>query len=223
MKAFVVEDEEKISKVVEESLVAAGISVETCDDGNLASERLSFSTFDVILLDWMLPGKSGVELLREIREAEIHTPVLMLTARASIEDKVKGLDTGADDYLAKPFYVEELVARVKALLRRTAGLPETERKVHEVEIDLIKHEVKVKGIDLRLTTREFNLLEFMTRNPGTIHTRVQLLEHVWGLHFDPKTNLVDVYIKRIREKLEEADVKELIETIRGVGYRVRKD
>ena len=171
----------------------------------------------------MLPGMDGLAVLKELRAKKNFTPVILLTARSGLEDRLTGLNAGADDYLPKPFYVDELIARLYAVTRRSTGETMTRRSIGPLNLDIAQRTIQVGEAIAELTTREFNLLEYLTRQPGRVFTRVQILEHVWNYDFDPNTNIVDVYIRRIRKKLEEHDTKapEWIESVRGVGYRFR--
>jgi DNA-binding response OmpR family regulator len=174
-----------------------------------------------MVLDIMLPGRDGLSVLRELRNRRISLPVLLLTARDRLEERVEGLNLGADDYLAKPFYAEELAARLNALLRRSSGGPPSEMRVADLTLDLIKREARRAGKKIEMTTREFDLLAYLMRSPGRVFTRTQINEHVWDIHFDTGTNVVDVAIARIRKKIDEGAPVKLIETVRGVGYRIR--
>jgi len=176
----------------------------------------------VILLDIMLPGRDGLSILKGLRKAGSATPAILLTARNELDDRVEGLNLGADDYLAKPFFVEELVARLHAMVRRVSGERQNILTVGHIKLDRISREVTSGGEAVELTGREFNLIEYLMRSPGRVFTRTQILEHVWGYDFDPSTNVVDVCIQRIRKKLGTAEGVSPIESVRGVGYRLRK-
>jgi DNA-binding response OmpR family regulator len=171
----------------------------------------------------MLPGRDGLSILKGLRKEKNTVPVILLTARSGLDERVEGLNLGADDYLPKPFYMDELLARIKAVSRRSSG--EQLSVIHHggILINLIKREVKREDDVLELTTREFNLLELLMRSPGRVYSRTQLLEHVWGYDFDPQTNVVDVYIRRVRNKIDLPDEPSLIEAVRGVGYRLRAE
>jgi two-component system OmpR family response regulator len=222
MKLLLVEDERKIADFVIEGLETRGVDVEQADNGHTGCERALSAEHDVIVLDIMLPGRDGLSILCELRKKEISTPVLLLTARNELGDRVKGLELGADDYLAKPFYVEELYARVQALTRRDR---QSSLQVGEIRLDRVSREASYRGHAIELTGREFSLLEYLMRSPGEVFTRSQILEHVWGYDFDPSTNVVDVCIKRIRAKMEvlveSPGEKSPIEAVRGAGYRFR--
>ncbi len=226
MKVLLIEDERKIADFVTAGFREQGFVVEHCADGNLGYEAARRGGYDVILLDIMLPGRDGLSILKALRRAGDATPVLLLTARNELDDRVEGLNLGADDYLAKPFFFEELLARVQALLRRVSGERQNFLVVGELRLDRIAREVTWCSKAVDLTSREFNLIEYLMRSPGRVLTRTQILEHVWGYDFDPSTNVVDVCIQRIRKKLAslegEAAAESPIESVRGVGYRFRK-
>jgi len=226
MKVLLIEDERKIADFVAAGFREQGFVVEHCADGNLGYEAARRGGHDVILLDIMLPGRDGLSILKALRRAGDATPVLLLTARNELDDRVEGLNLGADDYLAKPFFFEELLARVQALLRRVSGERQNFLVVGELRLDRIAREVTWCSKAVDLTSREFNLIEYLMRSPGRVLTRTQILEHVWGYDFDPSTNVVDVCIQRIRKKLAslegEAAAESPIESVRGVGYRFRK-
>ena len=221
MKVLVVEDEKRILQFVKKGLEEAGFTIDTCENGNDGLERATSQAYDVVVLDIMLPGRDGLSVLRQLREKKNAVPVLLLTARTALDERVEGLNLGADDYLTKPFYVEELIARLHALGRRSTGQTLTVLQTGELVVNLVTREVTHAGKDIRLTSREFELLEYLMRSPGRVFTRTQILEHVWSYDFDPNTKLVDVHIQRLRKKLGAAG-DSLIETIRGVGYRFKK-
>jgi len=224
MKILLVEDEQKIADFICEGMRTKNFSVTHCADGNQGYEIASKNTFDIIILDIMLPGRDGLDILRSIRQMGIDTPVILLTARNELGDRVQGLEMGADDYLAKPFYVEELNARIQALLRRQAGTQQHVIEVGSLQLDCINRSINCQGQSVELTSREFSLLEYLMRSPNKVLTRGQLLEHVWGYDFDPCTNVVDVCIKRIRRKLTSLEsagkMVGAIESVRGTGYRL---
>ncbi len=224
MKILLVEDEQKIADFVCEGLRAKNFSVTHCADGNQGYEVASKNIHDAIILDIMLPGRDGLDILRSLRQTGIDTPIILLTARNELGDRVKGLELGADDYLAKPFYVEELIARLHALLRRHEGKPQHVVEVGSLRLDCINRRINCHGQSVELTSREFSLLEHLMRSPNQVLTRGQLLEHVWGYDFDPCTNVVDVCIKRIRRKLASLEnagkMVGAIESVRGTGYRL---
>lgn len=226
MNVLLVEDESRIADFVREGLAERGLRVETCSDGDTGFERALAGGHDIILLDIMLPGRDGLTVLRDLRARGVTTPVILLTARNELGDRVEGLNLGADDYVAKPFYVEELAARIGALLRRLSGDRNGRLQVGNLALDRLERVVTCQGHAIELTTREFNLLEYLMRSAGAVRTRTQILEHVWGYDFDPSTNLVDVCIQRIRRKIASIDAAaegagSPIESVRGVGYRFR--
>ena len=218
MKVLLVEDEKKIASFVRKGLEAQGFSVTVSDNGDKASELALAGSFDVILLDIMLPGRDGLSILKELRERRNTVPVILLTARSEMNQRVEGLNLGADDYITKPFFMDELLARLRAVVRRTSG--ETLSVLHAgpLMLNLITREAKYGDEEIIFAPREFSLLEHLMRSPGMVFTRTQLLEQVWGYGFDPQTNLVDVCIRRIREKIDR-DGHQFIATVRSVGYR----
>jgi len=223
MNILLVEDEKKIVDFVCCGFREQGFTIDHSADGNEGYEKASQREYDVIVLDIMLPGRDGLSILKALRKAGNPTPVLLLTARNELDDRVEGLNLGADDYLAKPFFVEELIARIYALQRRISGERQNILAVGDLRLDRISREVNWHGHAVDLTGREFNLIEYLMRSPGRVFTRTQILEHVWGYDFDPSTNVVDVCIQRIRKKIVATGNAELpIESVRGVGYRFRK-
>lgn len=226
MNVLLIEDERKIADFVCAGFKEQGFLVERCEDGDSGYAAATAGDYDVIVLDIMLPGRDGLSILKSLRRAGNNTPIILLTARNELDDRVEGLSLGADDYLAKPFYVEELIARVHALRRRVSGERQNILAVEGLSLDRISREVTWQGRAVDLTSREFNLIEYLMRSPGRVFTRTQILEHVWGYDFDPSTNVVDVCIQRIRRKIAsitpDAEAHSFIESIRGVGYRFRK-
>jgi two-component system OmpR family response regulator len=216
MKILVVEDESKIAAFVRKGLEAQGFAVTVLNDGNDALEWATKQPFDVIVLDIMLPGRDGLSILKELRERKNTVPIILLTARSEANERVAGLNLGADDYVTKPFFMDELLARINAVARRTSVL-----HAGQLTLNLITREARYGGEEIIFAPREFSLLEHLMRTPGNVFTRTQLLEQVWGYGFDPQTNLVDVCIRRIREKTDR-DGHNFIETVRGVGYRFNK-
>lgn len=223
MKILVVEDDRKISTFVSKGLKEQGYVVDVCNDGDEGLNLAMGESYDVILLDIMLPGRDGLSILRALRAEKNTVPVILITARSGLNERVEGLNLGADDYLPKPFYMEELIARIIAVSRRASG--EQLSIVHYcgLTLNMITREVKRGDNVLELTSREFNLLELLLRSPGRVYSRTQLLEHVWGYDFDPQTNVVDVYIRRVRSKIDLPNEPSLVETVRGVGYRIRAE
>ena len=224
MRLLLVEDEQKIADFICEGLSAKDFVVTHCADGHEGYEVGSNNIFDIIILDIMLPGRDGLDILSSLRKAGIDTPVILLTARNELGDRVQGLEMGADDYLAKPFYVEELYARIQALLRRNGGTQQNTIQVGTLQLDCINRSLKCRDQSVELTRREFSLLEYLMRSPNKVLTRGQILEHVWGFDFDPCTNVVDVCIKRIRRKIASLEnagkMIGAIESVRGTGYRL---
>lgn len=227
MKVLLIEDEYAIAEFVSAGLAAHGMTVTHLDDGQRGLEEALRARHDAILLDLMLPGRDGLDVLRELRGAGVTTPVILLTARNELGDRVKGLELGADDYLAKPFYVEELAARLHAVLRRLSGERRQTVQAAGLELDRLARTARWHGQTVELTGREFALLEYLVRSPGHVFTRAQILEHVWGYDFDPSTNIVDQCVRRIRSHLGDVDASgdaaAVIESVRGVGYRCRPD
>ena len=223
MKILVVEDEKKIASFVKKGLSEAGFAVEVAYNGDDGYRRAAHESFDAVVLDIMLPGRDGLSILRGLREKKNAVPVILLTARSELREKLDGLNLGADDYLTKPFYMEELIARLQAVTRRGGGQGLSLLQAGDLVVNLVTREVRRGETPVELTAREFGLLEYLVRSPGRVLTRTQILEHVWGYDFDPQTNLVDVYVQRVRKKIAPNGEEELIETLRGVGYRCRKD
>ena len=221
VKVLVAEDEGETLAYLARGLRELGHSVETAADGRDALFHGAGGGFDVIVLDRMLPGIDGMVVLKSLRAAGVATPVLMLTALARVEDRVDGLEAGADDYLVKPFAFSELTARVAALARRPAGVAaETALRAGPLELDLLKREARRDGRRIDLQARELALLEHLLRNAGRVVTRTMLLERVWDFHFDPKTNIVETHISRLRAKLNAGGEQDLIQTVRGAGYLI---
>jgi two-component system, OmpR family, response regulator len=223
MKILVVEDETKIAAFVRKGLEEAGFVVDHADHGDDGYHLATTGSYDVIVLDIMLPGRDGISILRQLRERKNATPVILLTARSELNERLDGLNQGADDYLTKPFFIEELVARIHALMRRASGNEISVLKLADLSVNLITREITRGGDPIELTAREFALLGYLLRSPGRVYTRTQIHEHVWNYDFDPGTNLVDVYVQRLRKKLGGSDKPALIETVRGVGYRMIKE
>ncbi len=223
MRLLVVEDEKKISSLICRRLGEEGFEVDLLEDGNDVRPRAAVQPYDAVVLDIMLPGADGLTVLRQLREGGIKSPVLLLSARGEVSARVAGLNQGADDYLPKPFAMDELVARLRALLRRASGEQLSFYKVGDLAMNLLSREVFRGQRKVELTKREFGLLQFLMRSAGQVLTRTQIQEHVWNYHFDPQTNLVDVYIQRVRRKVDEGEPVRLIHTVRGAGYCVKAD
>ncbi|MFB2934770.1 response regulator transcription factor [Aerosakkonemataceae cyanobacterium BLCC-F154] len=222
MHVLFVEDEAKIANFVCAGLKEQGFVVDYCDNGNDGYLRAMENEYDVLILDIMLPGKDGLAILKSLRKAGRNIPVILLTARNELDDRLEGLNLGADDYITKPFFVEELIARIHAVIRRVSGERQNILSVGSLKLDRITRQVTCDRQLVELTTREFNLLEYLMRSPGRVFTRTQILEHVWGYDFNPNTNLVDVCIQRLRKKIERVGGADWIESVRGVGYCFRK-
>ena len=224
MRVLVVEDERKVASFIRQGLEEEGHAVEVFTDGEAALEALlAGPSPDLVVLDVMLPRRDGFSVLRKLRERRVATPVLLLTARDAVSDKVTGLDLGADDYLTKPFAFEEFLARVRTLLRRGTGQRVPVLRMADLELDPATREVTRGGRRITLTTREYALLEYFLRSVGRVLTRPMLAEHVWGLDFDPESNIIDVYVGYLRRKIEADGAPRLLHTIRGAGYVLRAD
>lgn len=223
MRLLVVEDEPRISKFICQGLREASYAVDATDNGLEALEFTHAAEYDLIVLDIMLPGMDGLTLLKRWRNDGIQTPVLLLTARDSLEDRVVGLDNGADDYLVKPFAFPELLARIRALLRRPPLQTDNVLRIGDLELDTIHHEVRRGGRIIELSQREFMLLNYLMRHPNQVLTRTQIAEHIWNFDFSSDTNIVDVYIGYLRRKIDRDYTPALIRTVRGIGYRISAD
>jgi two-component system OmpR family response regulator len=219
MRVLVVEDDNKIASFVVNGLKQSGFAVDRCADGEEALTFVQSTPYDVAVVDVMLPQLDGLSLVGKMRKQNIRVPVIILSAKASVEDRVKGLQTGADDYLTKPFAFSELLARIQALIRRSTNAAEpTKLSVGDLTLDLLTREVKRGHEAIELQSREFSLLEYLMRNPGRVVTKTMILEHIWDYSFDPQTNVVDVLVHRLRAKVDKDFPKKMIQTIRGVGY-----
>lgn len=223
MRILIVEDEKKVALFLKKGLQAEAITVDIAVDGLEAAAMIREGVYDAVILDIMLPRKNGLQVLQEVRREKIGTPILMLTAKSDVEDRVEGLNLGADDYLAKPFAFSEVLARVRAIVRRkgTDQAPSLLR-VGDLQMDLLARRVERGGQHIDLTNKEFELLEYLLRNKGRVLSRIILMEHIWDMHFDSETNIVDVVINRLRRKLDDAFSRKLIHTVRGVGYTIRE-
>jgi len=222
MRILVVEDERKTASFIRKALQAEGLAVDVLHEGDAVVPAVLFGRFSVVVLDIMLPGRDGLSILRALREQRCTTPVLLLTARGSVGERVEGLNLGADDYLAKPFALAELVARVRALERRGRESPLTVLRLADLSMDTVHRRVQRAGAIIELTAREYRLLEFLMRSSGQVCARMAIVEGVWDYDFDPGTNLVDVYVMRLREKIDADREPKLIHTVRGVGYLLRE-
>ena len=220
MRILVVEDEPGIANFISDGLTEEGFAVDLALNGRKGLELLEINAYDVVLLDWMLPGMSGIELCREARRRRSNVPIIFLTAKDTVDDTVFALDTGGNDYIRKPFRFEELLARVRVQLRSRAG-EDPVLRARDLELDPRTHTVARGGKEIPLTPREFALLEFLLRNKGKVCTRTLIIEHVWDMHFDANTSVIDVYVKYLRAKVDQDGDPSLIETVRGVGYVIR--
>lgn len=222
MRILLVEDENKIASFIARGLKEEHYVVDIADDGEKALFLAEINVYDLIILDIMLPRKSGVAVCRELRGKKIDAPILILTAKDTVRDKVIGLDSGADDYLAKPFAFDELLARVRALLRRKTTGKTTLLKVADLELDQLTHKVRRAGREITLTSKEYSLLEYLMLNSGQVVTRTMISEHVWNEDFDSFSNVIDVYINYLRSKIDRGFKKQLLHTLRGTGYIVKE-
>ena len=223
MKILLIEDEEKIAEFVMTGLALAGFVVTHVSDGEQGLHAILQSDHDLVVLDLMLPKLSGYDVLQQARQKGNKTPVIILSAKADLQDRLIGFDVGADDYLPNPFFVEELAARIKAVMHRKVSEQVEKIKVGNLTLDVVSHKVQWYEVTSLLSQREFNLLAFLMRSPGHIYSRQQILKHVWEINFDPETNVVDVCVRRIKRKLERGRQKMAspIESVRGVGYRLK--
>src|SRR5467141_3121639 len=219
MRILVVEDEKRIADFLTRGLQGAGYAVDIAPDGTTAIEFIHATDYDLVILDLMLPDMDGLKVLERIRSRKVGPPVLILSARGQVDDRVKGLELGADDYLVKPFAFVELLARVRALLRR--GQPTPERlQVGELQLDCIRRKVTRNNENIELAPKEFSILEYMMRNRGRPLSRTMIVEHVWDMDYDGLTNIVDVYIRHLRSKIDDRFPRKLIQTVRGIGYMI---
>ncbi len=218
MRLLVVEDNPKMANLIREGLVGQGYTVDLAEGGHLAEEMVGAQPYDVIVFDVMLPDLDGVQVCRNLRRRQVKTPILMVTALSTTADKVTGLDAGADDYLTKPFELDELVARIRALLRRGQPQEGAVLKFGGIEMDLLTRKVTRDGERIRLTPKEFALLEFFLRNPNRVLTRASIGEHVWDMSFDSDSNVIDVYVSTLRRKIGKGPGQQLIHTVIGAGY-----
>ena len=221
MRILVVDDDRRLCAVIRRGLLEESYAVDLAYDGEDGEYLAEVNPYDLIILDIMLPVKDGIEVCRELRAKKITTPILMLTAKDAVEDRVKGLDTGADDYLVKPFAFSELLARVRALLRREGTSRSPELRVGDLVLNTLTREVNRGQRPIELTTKEYVILEYLMRHPKMVVTRTMIEEHAWDYDFDSLSNLVDVYIRRLRRKLDTEGEDSLIQTVRGAGYRLK--
>jgi len=221
MRILVDEDEKKIAAFIKRGLKEEGYAVDVAADGEEGYHLITENDYDLILLDLLLPKRDGISLCRQIRQDAIQTPIIMLTAKSAVADKVTGLDAGANDYITKPFAFEELLARIRVLLRNTAQTT-TKLQAADLVLDLLTHKVTRAGKEIILSSKEFALLEYLMRNADTVVTRTMIYEHVWDIAFDTNTNVIDVYINYLRNKIDSGHEKKLIHTVRGRGYVLKE-
>ena len=221
MRILIIEDEVAISNFIRDGLVEEGFSVDVANNGKIGLQLAldNISVYDVILLDWMLPGMSGIDVCKNIRKENKNVPIIFLTAKDTVDDAVFGLESGANDYIRKPFAFEELLARIRVLIRNK----EVETiifRVGEIEMNIEKHTLTKNNIQIELTQKEFSLLEYLLRNKGKVCRRTRIIEKVWDIHFDYDNSIIDVYINSLRKKLDETSANSIIQTVRGVGYKI---
>ncbi len=221
MRILVVEDEKKVASFIKKGLEEDYYSVDIALDGREGARLALSEEYDLIILDIMLPFKDGISILKDIRTENISTPVLMLTAKDNVSDKVLGLDSGADDYLAKPFAFDELLARVRALLRRNSTEKKVVLEAGELQLDTQTHKAYRSGNEIQLTVKEYAILEYLLRNKNHVISRTKLSEHVYDYHFDSDTNVIDVYINKLRNKIDKGFDKQILQTVRGIGYVIK--
>lgn len=218
MRILLVEDRPALLASTKKGLEEMGFSVDALDDGDEAMERALDTPYDALVLDIMIPGRDGLSILRTLREQRNPVPVILLTARAALPERIEGLNLGADDYLTKPFFIEELAARLRTVVRRHAGEPFHVLRVADVSLDLLTRKATRNGEELEMSMRELELLEFFMRSPGRVFSRVQIYEHVWGYGANIESNLVEVYVQRLRTKIDKDREPKLLRTVRGAGY-----
>lgn len=223
MRILIAEDERDLNKILSKKLTLDGYAVDSCFDGQEALDYIESAEYDAIILDIMMPRKDGMEVLRTIRAAGNATPVLILTARDAVEDKVSGLDSGASDYLIKPFSFEELAARLRAMLRKSTGTAANTLAIADLVMDCSARTVSRGGVRISLTTKEYALLEYLLRNKNVVLSREKIEDHVWNFDYEGGTNVVDVYIRYLRRKIDEGHPVKLLHTVRGSGYVLRED
>jgi len=222
MKILVIEDEKKVANFLQKGLKEEQFVVDVAYDGLDGEHLATTNDYDLILLDIMLPGKDGIEILKTLRQRQINIPVIMLTAKEMVEDKVEGFNAGCDDYISKPFSFEELLVRIRAVLRRGSGALSNVLTFADLTLDLISHKVIRDGREIELTAKEYTLLEYLVRNPNRVLTRTMIAEHVWDYNYDSFTNVIDVYINYLRNKVDRGFATKLIHTVRGVGYVLKE-
>lgn len=222
MRILVIDDERKITGFIQRGLKEKNYAVDVANDADKAMMLAEVNPYDLIILDVLMPDKDGISICRELRKNKVSTPILMVTGRDGVRDKVRGLDGGADDYLTKPFAFEELLARVRALLRRESKEKESMLKVGDLELNQLTREVKRSGKPITLTSKEYSLLEYFMLNANQVITRTMISEHVWQEDFDSFTNVIDVYVKHLRDKIDKGNPDGLIRTVRGAGYTLKE-
>ena len=223
MRILVIEDEKKVATFIKKGLVEEHYAVDTAFDGEEGLYLAEINEYDLIVLDLMIPKIDGFGVLKKIRERKNTVPILVLTARDSVDDTVRGLDAGCDDYLTKPFAFAELLARIRALLRRDKKEKESVLRIADLSLSIVTHKVMRQGKEIELTSKEYALLEYFMRNPEKVLTRTMISEHVWDYHFDSITNVIDVYVNYLRKKIDKDFEPKLIHTIRGIGYMMKKE
>lgn len=223
MRILIIEDEKKVASFIKKGLEEEYYAADIASDGKEGLKLAENEDYDLIIMDIMLPFIDGITLTKELRKRKVPTPILMLTVKDSTDSKIEGLDAGADDYLTKPFAYEELLARIRALLRRNEKAKVSTLKIKGITLDLISHRVIKDGTEIILTPKEFSILEYLLRNKNKVVSRTKLVEHVYDYHFDTETNIIDVFINKLRTKIETGSATPLIHTIRGVGYIIKED
>jgi heavy metal response regulator len=223
MRILVIEDEKKVATFIKKGLVEEHYAVDTAFDGEEGLYLSEINDYDLIVLDLMIPKIDGFGVLKKIRERKDNVPILVLTAKDSVEDTVRGLDAGCDDYLTKPFAFAELLARIRALLRRDKKEKESVLRIADLSLSIVTHKVMRQGKEIELTSKEYALLEYFMRNPEKVLTRTMISEHVWDYHFDSNTNVIDVYVNYLRKKIDKDFDPKLIHTIRGIGYMMKRE
>jgi len=221
VRILIVEDEKKVAGFIKKGLEEETYAVDVAYDGEEGFHLAAMNQYDMIILDLMLPKMDGLEVLTRLRDKKVSTPILLLTAKDAVDDKVTGLNKGADDYLTKPFAFSELLARIRSLLRRGQSEIQTELKVGDLILDMVSHKVSREGEEIELTGKEYSLLEYFMRNEGKVLTRTMIAEHVWDYNFDTFTNVIDVYVNHLRKKIDKKYPAKLLHTLRGVGYVMR--
>ena len=221
MRILIIEDNHRLSSSLAANLAHEGYSVDAAYDGQEGQDLAELTPYDLIILDILLPEKDGLQVCRDLRRRRIHTPILLLTARDSVDDRVQGLDCGADDYLVKPFAMRELLARLRALLRRQSPYTNGRLEMGDLVVDPVTHTVEREGRSIDLTPKEFALLEFLLYHPNQVVTREMIEQHIWNYDFESESNVIDVYVRRLRRKIDDPFATKLLTTVRGVGYRLQ--